>query len=81
MNTIRLRTSSAFSQRTMATSTDGSSISTGGLSTAMSMAASLWFKGGELVDYDGIAGYLPDEVLDAIEAVGFDVNEMRPTGE
>jgi hypothetical protein len=49
------------------------------MSVAMSMAASLWFKGGELVDYDGIAGYLPEEVLDALEAIGFDVNEMRPT--
>jgi len=39
----------------------------------------LWFKDGELVDYDGISGYLPDEVLDALEAIGFDVNEMRPT--
>jgi hypothetical protein len=34
----------------------------------------LWFKGGELA----YADYMPDEVLDAIEAVGFDVNEMRP---
>jgi hypothetical protein len=42
---------------------------------------SLWFKGKELVDYDGISGYLPKEVLDALEAIGFDVNEMRPTGE
>ena len=39
----------------------------------------LWFKGSELVDYDGIGGYLPKEVLDALEATGFDVDEMRPT--
>ena len=39
----------------------------------------LWFKGKELVDYDGIADYLPKEVLDALETIGFDVNEMRPT--
>jgi hypothetical protein len=41
----------------------------------------LFFKNGELVDYDGISGYLPKEVLDALEAIGFDVNEMRPKGE
>lgn len=39
----------------------------------------LWFKGGELTYYDGIADYLPKEVLDALEVIGFDVNEMRPT--
>lgn len=39
----------------------------------------LWFKDRELVDYDGIAGYLPKEVLDALENMGFVVNEMRPT--
>jgi hypothetical protein len=44
-------------------------------------STALWFKGKELVDYDGIAGYIPKEVLDALEAIGFDVNEMRPTGE
>lgn len=38
----------------------------------------LWFHKGALVDYDGIAGYLPKEVLDTIEAQGFDVSEMRP---
>lgn len=38
----------------------------------------LWFKGGELVDYDGISDYLPREILDALEAEGFDVKEMRP---
>ena len=37
----------------------------------------LWFKGGELA----YADYLPKEVLDALETIGFDVNEMRPTGE
>ena len=40
---------------------------------------SLLFKNKELVDYDGISGYLPKEVLDALETIGFDVNEMRPT--
>ena len=39
----------------------------------------LWFKDSELVDYDGIGGYLPKEVLDALEGIGFDVDEMRPT--
>jgi hypothetical protein len=39
----------------------------------------LFFKNGELVDYDGISGYLPDEILDALETIGFDVNEMRQT--
>jgi len=38
----------------------------------------LWFHKGSLVDYDGIGGYLPKEVLDTIEAQGFDVSEMRP---
>jgi hypothetical protein len=55
-------------------------ISMDGSSTSGSIG-SLWFKGGELVDYDGIADYIPKEVLDALEAIGFDVNEMRPTGE
>jgi len=41
----------------------------------------LWFKDRELVDYDGISGYLPKEILDALEANGFDVKEMRPTDE
>ena len=45
------------------------------------VVGSLWFKGKELVDYDGIADYIPKEVLDALEAIGFDVNEMRQTGE
>lgn len=35
----------------------------------------VWFKDGELVDYDGTAGYLPEEVLDALEAIGFDVKK------
>ena len=39
----------------------------------------LWFKGAELVDYDGIGGYLPKEILDALEAIGFDISEMKPT--
>ena len=38
----------------------------------------LWFKDGELVDYDGIADYLPTEILDALEGQGFNVDEMRP---
>ena len=38
----------------------------------------LWFKDAELIDYDGIADYLPNEILDALEAIGFDVDEMRP---
>jgi len=37
----------------------------------------LWFKDNELVDYDGIAGYLPAEILDVLEAEGFNVDEMR----
>jgi hypothetical protein len=45
------------------------------------VVGTLWFKGKELVDYDGIADYIPKEVLDALETIGFDVNEMRPTGE
>jgi hypothetical protein len=57
-------------------------ISMDGSSTSGSLdGGSLWFKGKELVDYDGIADYIPKEVLDALEAIGFDVNEMRPTGE
>ena len=39
----------------------------------------LWFKDNVLVDYDGIGGYLPAEILDALEANGFNVDEMRPT--
>jgi hypothetical protein len=38
----------------------------------------LWFKDRVLVDYDGIGGYLPKEVLDALEAEGFNVDDMRP---
>ena len=38
----------------------------------------LWFDGLTLVDYDGISGYLPKEILDALEARGFDVQDMRP---
>ena len=38
----------------------------------------LWFDGLKLVDYDGISGYLPKEVLDALQARGFDVQDMRP---
>ena len=42
---------------------------------------SLDFQDRELVDYDGISGYLPNEILDALEGAGFDVNEMRPREE
>ena len=39
----------------------------------------LWFNDdGILYDYDGIGGYLPAEILDALEAEGFNVDDMRP---
>ena len=39
----------------------------------------LWFNDdGILYDYDGIGGYLPKEILDALEAEGFNVDDMRP---
>ena len=38
----------------------------------------LWFDGRTLVDYDGISGYLPKEILDALESRGFDIQDMRP---
>jgi len=39
----------------------------------------LWFEDdGTLYDYDGIGGYLPKEILDALEAEGFKVDDMRP---
>jgi hypothetical protein len=38
----------------------------------------LWFKDDVLVDYDGIGGYLPAEILDVLEGQGFNVDEMRP---
>jgi len=38
----------------------------------------LWFELGELIDYDGIGDYLPKEILDTLEAIGFDVEDMRP---
>lgn len=41
----------------------------------------LWFYRSELVDYDGIASYLPLEILDALENIGFDVDNMRPPAE
>ena len=41
----------------------------------------LWFYREELVDYDGIASYLPQEILDALEAKGFNVDDMRPPEE
>jgi hypothetical protein len=41
----------------------------------------LWFKGGELVDYDGIADYIPERSTRCYrEQSGFDVNEMRQSG-
>lgn len=39
----------------------------------------LRFYAGELVDYDGIGGYLPKEILDTLEALGFNVDDMRPS--
>ena len=38
----------------------------------------LWFDDGVVVDYDGIGDYLPKEILDALEAEGFNVDDMRP---
>ena len=38
----------------------------------------LWFDDGVVVDYDGISGYLPTEILDALQAEGFNVDDMRP---
>ena len=39
----------------------------------------LWFNDdGTLYDYDGIGGYLPAEILDALQAEGFNVDDMRP---
>jgi hypothetical protein len=38
----------------------------------------LWFYRSVLVDYDGISSYLPNEILDALEAKGFNVDDMRP---
>lgn len=42
----------------------------------------LWFDDdGVLYDYDGIGGYLPAEILDALQAEGFNVDDMRPDDE
>jgi len=41
-------------------------------------AGGLWFLGNELIDYDGIGCWLPKEILDALEAIGFNVDDMRP---
>jgi hypothetical protein len=42
----------------------------------------LWFYRNELVDYDGICGYLPEEVLDVLQyTMGFNVDYMRPPKE
>ena len=39
----------------------------------------LWFDDNDvLYDYDGIGGYLPAEILDALQAEGFNVDDMRP---
>jgi len=38
----------------------------------------LWFYDGKLRDYDEIGDDIPKEVLDAFEAIGFNVDEMRP---
>lgn len=34
----------------------------------------LWFENSQLVDYDGISGYLPLEVAKLIEKLGFNVD-------
>lgn len=41
-------------------------------------AVGLWFYDGKLADYDNIGDDIPKEVLDALEAAGFNVDEMRP---
>ena len=43
-------------------------------------AVGLWFYDGKLRDYEEIGDDIPKEVLDALEGVGFDVNDMRPWG-
>lgn len=43
-----------------------------------SYAVGLWFYDGKLADYDEIGDDIPKEVLDALEAIGFNVDEMRP---
>jgi len=41
-------------------------------------AVGLWFYDGKLRDYDEIGDDIPKEVLDELEAIGFDVEDMRP---
>jgi len=41
-------------------------------------AVSLWFYDGKLADYDEVGEDIPKEVLDALEAIGFNVDKMRP---
>ena len=38
----------------------------------------LWFENKELYDYDGIPGYVPREICDALEKEGFDMSYGRP---
>jgi len=38
----------------------------------------LWFERNVLVDYEGVEGYLPNEILDLLESIGFDVEDMKP---
>lgn len=39
-------------------------------------AGGLWFDKGEFIDYDG-CGVLPAEILEALEALGFDCIDMK----
>lgn len=40
-------------------------------------AVGLWFYDGKLRDYEEIGDDIPKEVLDALESLGFDVDDMR----
>ena len=40
-------------------------------------AVGLWFYDGKLRDYDEIGDDIPKEVLEALEYLGFDVDDMR----
>ena len=40
------------------------------------LGGGLWFEGKELVDYDGVYS-LPDEVIKAIEMLGYDASNMK----
>jgi len=42
-----------------------------------SYAVGMWFYAGKLMDYEEIGDDIPKEVLDALEAVGFNVDDMR----